>query len=919
MKKGLLFILAIFVAVQVFSGGWRKQEMEVKVRIEKQTDLILLNRSTSNFDAPAGIPGFARAYVVPEEYNRLIFSGLQTEVIINDLNNYYSNFWDAKVPSGYYTYDQVIAIADSLAINFPLICQKIIIGTSVGNRQLAVLKISDNANVDENEAEIFFEAGIHGDEVGGTENVIRFARDICRGYATNTQYQNMINSHEIFLYLMVNPDGRISMSRYNDNAVDINRDGGYMWNGEGNSSAPFSQVETKAQRDFVYGNQFTVFTDYHSGTEFISYPWSYRPDATPDNLHINQLAGVYESSSGYINIPYAQGYSGMYPINGSTKDVNYGVMSSVSWSIEISNDKQPPASQIYSYYNKNKPAMIAITERCGYGISGTVTDSITGVAVPALIYINSYYPCYNDPIVGDYHKYLLAGSYTVKVVANGYKTKTVSNVVVPTNATAVANFQLAPESGNYGYKVAICYIPNNNLNDEGKTYAALGPPDYVNYSLGRNGYVIVDMKDTIFNGNGNDFKIFEGDGSPEGYSVYASLSMDGPWTLVADGTGSQEFDLPASVTNTRFLKIKDDGDGTSVIADAGFDLDALKILYTPVNAQFTASNNMPCLNEAVSFFDGSSGNPTSWNWTFAGGNPGVSTVKNPVGITYSSTGFYDVVLTVSDGTSSSTITQTAFIGVYGNPLAPSKPDGDSVLCKGGQTVEYATTGQANATAYQWQLLPPSAGTVSGTWTLGTVQLNPDFTGVAELSVMQITNCGQSSFCQPLTVEVLANPVVNLGADLVIPASQFVTLDAGNPGSSYLWNTGETTQTIVVDSSGIGVGSADFEVTVTNISGCYSSDNIIVTFSIDIGLVEQDQAVLSVYPNPASDYLMVSVLNMDIGASVFLLNAEGKCIQKSTLSQSDGTCGLNIKGVPHGVYLLRIASDKKMLNKKIVIH
>ena len=47
---------------------------------------------------------------------------------------------------------------------------------------------------------------------------------------------------------------------------------------------------------------------------------------------------------------------------------------------------------------------------------------------------------------------------------------------------------------------------------------------------------------------------------------------------------------------------------------------------------------------------------------------------------------------------------------------------------------------------------------------------------------------------------IAQPVVNLGPDL--GACDSITLDAGNPGASFLWNTNETSQTITVSSSGI---------------------------------------------------------------------------------------------------------------------
>ena len=64
------------------------------------------------------------------------------------------------------------------------------------------------------------------------------------------------------------------------------------------------------------------------------------------------------------------------------------------------------------------------------------------------------------------------------------------------------------------------------------------------------------------------------------------------------------------------------------------------------------------------------------------------------------------------------------------------------------------------------------------------------------------------------------PIVNLGSDTT-QCGGTVTLDAANSGSSYLWSTGATTQTIMVSVSG------NYSATVTNASGS-SSDTIAVT-------------------------------------------------------------------------------------------
>jgi PKD repeat protein len=68
---------------------------------------------------------------------------------------------------------------------------------------------------------------------------------------------------------------------------------------------------------------------------------------------------------------------------------------------------------------------------------------------------------------------------------------------------------------------------------------------------------------------------------------------------------------------------------------------------------------------------------------------------------------------------------------------------------------------------------------------------------------------------------LATPVIELGPNKTI--CDITTLDAGNIGSTYLWSTGATTQTIDVTTTGV------YSVTITNpTTGCSVTDEITVT-------------------------------------------------------------------------------------------
>lgn len=89
-------------------------------------------------------------------------------------------------------------------------------------------------------------------------------------------------------------------------------------------------------------------------------------------------------------------------------------------------------------------------------------------------------------------------------------------------------------------------------------------------------------------------------------------------------------------------------------------------------------------------------------------------------------------------------------------------------------------------------------------------------------IVEVTAAGGCSVIDTVVVTFNANPVVNLGNDQLICTSDILTLDAGNVGSTYLWSTGATTQTIQVSLAGT------YSVTVTNANGCVSTDEVVIT-------------------------------------------------------------------------------------------
>ncbi len=124
-------------------------------------------------------------------------------------------------------------------------------------------------------------------------------------------------------------------------------------------------------------------------------------------------------------------------------------------------------------------------------------------------------------------------------------------------------------------------------------------------------------------------------------------------------------------------------------------------------ADFTANQTTIPPGGSVNFTDMSTGGPTTWSWTFTGGNPGTSTTQNPTNIVYSAIGSYTVSLTVTKNMQSSTRTKPNYITV--------SPGSSYRLNESFENTNFPPTG--------WIKINPTGGTATG-WTRLPVNTSP---------------------------------------------------------------------------------------------------------------------------------------------------------------------------------------------------
>ncbi|MDZ7845321.1 MAG: gliding motility-associated C-terminal domain-containing protein [Owenweeksia sp.] len=190
------------------------------------------------------------------------------------------------------------------------------------------------------------------------------------------------------------------------------------------------------------------------------------------------------------------------------------------------------------------------------------------------------------------------------------------------------------------------------------------------------------------------------------------------------------------------------------------------------------SNRAFCLG-AIDTLDVSQSIVQSYQW-----NTGATTSS----IQVSQTGWYKVEMTNNCGT----VRDSAYVRVD-NPIPQFSLGADTIFCQGSLLLNPALKEFAN---YQWQ--DGSANTTFTVYQSGQYYLTASNT------------CNTRS--DTINVLITGPPVLVLGDEVRLCNGTLLTLNAQNPGSSYLWSTGDTTQQFTTDSSGT------YWVTITNDCG-----------------------------------------------------------------------------------------------------
>jgi hypothetical protein len=166
----------------------------------------------------------------------------------------------------------------------------------------------------------------------------------------------------------------------------------------------------------------------------------------------------------------------------------------------------------------------------------------------------------------------------------------------------------------------------------------------------------------------------------------------------------------------------------------------------------------------------------------------------------------------------------------------------------------------------------------------------------------------------------ADTTIYIGETLVLDAN--ASCPANYDTHSYLWNTGETTETITVDAGGLGVGFYSYDVTVINNLNsrtCVTTDTVAINVSDGNAVEDFLMEGVSIYPNPTNGILSIDFINTYNNARIRIINVTGQVVYSKYQGTLSGVKTLDLGGFEKGIYILSIKGDNINLTYKVILY
>ncbi|MBM4165352.1 MAG: T9SS type A sorting domain-containing protein [Ignavibacteria bacterium] len=464
MRK--IFLLCTFCILELHSVRSHEDEIYFSFRIKNASELTQLTQLISIDNVKCDT---VFAYANSTQWKVFLQKNYATKKLVHPGSAFLHEMSNVPLSTTswdkYPTYAAYLAMMRQFADSFPNICSLDTIGYSVQGRQILAVKISDSVHQNESEPEFFYTSTMHGDETVGFVILLRLIDTILRQYendsSQNFRMTNLVNNLEIWINPLSNPDGTYRLGgdttvnnarRFNANGKDLNRnfpdrifDTTSTTNGR--------EIETRAMMQFTSQHNFILSANFHGGAQVVNYPWdngasSGTYSACPEDAWFIELSKKYSlPNPDLMNGGFANGITNgcdWYAINGGRQDWMYWWKGGRETTIELWNAKNPQGSVLPQRWVNNQESLLAYMEEALKGIHGTIYDAQNGTPVRAKIVVQNFptIAVYSDSLVGDFHRLIAPGNYSILVSAPNYIPDTMNNIVVVDTMSTVLQIPL---------------------------------------------------------------------------------------------------------------------------------------------------------------------------------------------------------------------------------------------------------------------------------------------------------------------------------------------------------------------------------------------------------------------------------------------------------------------------------------------
>lgn len=381
MRARLAGLLALVAAIASPRAQAQREHPTVLVRIPDWRDDLAprVLQAIPHLDViTRRLPAYVEALVHRHDLPTLRALGLPSVILHEDVEA----FWASQLGGpraapaaqggfvrgsmgGFLTLAEIVALLDAWRQQYPnLITARRSIGQSIEGRDQWLVKISANADIDEDEPEIYMETLIHAREASAMMATMRCMEYLLSRYGVDPVVTELLDNREIWYVPVMNVDGYeynrqiapngggswrknrrlVTGSTY---GIDLNRNFSYQWGYDNTGSSPtpssgtyrgaaaFSEPEAANVRDFLttrLGRGLTTAWDIHNSGGLCMWPWGYANLQTPRHANYAEMAADAVAQNGYrpgiVNTT-------LYPINGGAVDWFEGTAGLHGWLPEL--------------------------------------------------------------------------------------------------------------------------------------------------------------------------------------------------------------------------------------------------------------------------------------------------------------------------------------------------------------------------------------------------------------------------------------------------------------------------------------------------------------------------------------------------------------------------------------------------------